>query len=91
MCVYILIFQCERETCIAQKKGFATDDAKIDKTKLEELMTKDFGSEPELLADVKSKCINGDFEKYAVPNYCAFMKMRHCVSMQMLNVSTIYF
>ncbi|KAJ8721320.1 hypothetical protein PYW07_002095 [Mythimna separata] len=76
---------CEREICIAQKKGFATDDNKIDKAKLEKIMTKDLGTNAELLEDVMTNCLNGNFEKYAPPDFCNFMKMRHCVSMQILN------
>ncbi|KAJ8730606.1 hypothetical protein PYW08_002019 [Mythimna loreyi] len=76
---------CEREICIAKKKGFATDDDKIDKAKLEELMTRDLESDAELLEDVKLKCLDGDFEAYALPEFCSFMKMRYCVSTQILN------
>uniref|UniRef100_A0A2A4JAA3 Uncharacterized protein n=1 Tax=Heliothis virescens TaxID=7102 RepID=A0A2A4JAA3_HELVI len=76
---------CERDLCIAKKKGFATDDGKLDKTKLVDVVTKDLGSDASLLEDVKANCINGDIENYAPPEFCDFMKMRHCISVQMLN------
>ncbi|KAJ8721318.1 hypothetical protein PYW07_002093 [Mythimna separata] len=75
---------CENEVCIAKKKGFATDDDKLDYTKLEEVMTKEI-DDKDLLADMIKNCVNGDLEKYGPPDFCEFMKMRHCISMQMLN------
>ncbi|KAJ8730604.1 hypothetical protein PYW08_002017 [Mythimna loreyi] len=75
---------CEHEVCIAQKKGFATKDNQLDYEKLEEVMTKEI-DDKELLADLKTNCIDGDLEKFGPPDFCEFMKMRHCVSMQMLN------
>ncbi|PZC80931.1 uncharacterized protein LOC110373347 [Helicoverpa armigera] len=76
---------CERDACLAKKRGFATDDGKLDKTKLMDVMTKDFVDDASLIEDVKKNCINGNYENYAPPEFCDFLKMRHCLSMQMLN------
>ncbi|CAH0702267.1 unnamed protein product [Spodoptera exigua] len=42
---------CEREICIAKKKGFATKDNQIDMKKLEELINDEFCEDTNLLED----------------------------------------
>ncbi|KAJ8721319.1 hypothetical protein PYW07_002094 [Mythimna separata] len=75
---------CEYDLCIAKKRGFATDDNKLDTSKMEELMAKDFGSDAELMKDLKSKCIDGDLNKYGPPEICDFIKIRNCLKMTLL-------
>lgn len=71
---------------MGKKKGIATDDGKLDMAKFEEMINKDI-EDKDLVADIKANCINGDLEKYGPPDFCDFVKMRHCMSMQALNVS----
>uniref|UniRef100_A0AAU6NDC9 OBP16 n=1 Tax=Mythimna loreyi TaxID=667449 RepID=A0AAU6NDC9_9NEOP len=74
---------CEFDLCVAKKRGFATDDNKLDKTKIEVLMTKDFGAEADLMKDLKSECFNDNLGKYGPPELCDFIKIKNCLKIQM--------
>ncbi|KAH9644133.1 hypothetical protein HF086_015463 [Spodoptera exigua] len=76
---------CEREICIAKKKGFATKDNQIDMKKLEELINDEFFEYTNLLEDVKMNCLNENFEIYAPSEFCNFTKMRYCIAVQILS------
>ncbi|CAH1646492.1 unnamed protein product [Spodoptera littoralis] len=77
--------KCEIDLCIAKKKGFATDDGKLDIKKFEEVITKDVGSDKDLLDEIKTNCINGDLNNYGPPDFCDFIKIKHCVTLHMMN------
>nr|XP_049696442.1 uncharacterized protein LOC110373344 [Helicoverpa armigera] len=83
-----LLSGCERELCRAKKMGFIGDDGEIDRAKLVDAMFKKVADDPGLMAEVKSKCIDGDFESYAPTNTCVFQKISRCVLMQWLKRCT---
>nr|WKR38897.1 odorant binding protein 16 [Spodoptera frugiperda] len=76
--------KCELDLCIAKKRGFATDDGKLDLKKFEEVISKDV-TDKDVLDEIKTKCINGDLNNYGPPDFCDFIKIKHCVTLHLMN------
>ncbi|XP_063823049.1 uncharacterized protein LOC135072979 [Ostrinia nubilalis] len=74
---------CERDICSITKKGIASADGKLDKSKLKEHTEKFFESSPELSKAVTENCINRDISKIGPPDMCEYTRYRACVGVQL--------
>ncbi|KAM3963619.1 uncharacterized protein ACR2FA_002141 [Aphomia sociella] len=75
---------CERETCIANKKGFASADGVIDKDALGVIILKEFDDKPVLKDNIISNCVVDDLSKFGPEDMCDVMKLRQCFELQFL-------
>ncbi|XP_049868485.1 uncharacterized protein LOC126368504 [Pectinophora gossypiella] len=76
---------CEAAVCLAKKQGYAAnEDGKFDKEKLANTLQVSHSEDPVLLKNVMDKCVNGDLTAYGPPDFCDLIKLKHCISMQIL-------
>ncbi|CAG9785750.1 unnamed protein product [Diatraea saccharalis] len=75
---------CEREICIATKRGTGKPNGEIILDKLKEEVEKDFSGMAELLEAIKENCLDGNIEIYGTPDMCELKKYRHCMEHQLL-------
>ncbi|XP_026748440.3 uncharacterized protein LOC113509323 [Galleria mellonella] len=75
---------CERELCIANKKGFASADGEIDKDALAMVIENDFEENNELKELILDNCVGTDLTKFGPEDMCDVMKLKMCMDTQHL-------
>ncbi|XP_059055563.1 uncharacterized protein LOC131849499 isoform X2 [Achroia grisella] len=75
---------CEKELCIANKKGFASADGEIDRDALAMVIENEFNENSELKEAIEENCVGEDLSKFGPEDLCDVLKLRLCIEIQHL-------
>ncbi|RVE48684.1 hypothetical protein evm_006650 [Chilo suppressalis] len=81
---------CDRDICMSTKDGTGKDNGEVIYSKAQEVLEKTFADSPELLKTIKEQCVEGDIERYGLPDTCELKKFRHCIEIQTLKACNVW-